>query len=217
MVDVLWFILVVLIPAIVLHEYAHGLSAYMLGDPTAKNQGRLTLNPIKHIDPVGSLVVPGALFLAYYFGLTRSLMLFGWARPVPVNFRNLRPRRLGMTLVAVAGPLTNIALAFIFSRFYQLSADPHLADISPSLSQVSHICAWGVALNLTLAVFNMMPIPPLDGSRVVTSLLPMKLAYYYSLLEPFGIIILIVLLQLGLFGFLFPLIEQAGYWIGVQL
>ena len=207
MVDVLLLIVVIVVPAIVLHEVAHGLSAFMLGDSTAKNQGRLTLNPIKHIDPVGSIIVPGALFLAHYFGLTRSLMLFGWAKPVPVNFRNLRPRRLGMSLVAVAGPLTNIALAFIFSRLY----------IWPALSNVSHICAWGVMLNLTLAVFNMMPIPPLDGSRVVTSILPMNLAYYYSRLEPFGIIILIVFLQLGMLGFLYPLIEQAGYWIGVQL
>lgn len=207
MVDVLLLIVVIVVPAIVLHEYAHGLSAYMLGDPTAKNQGRLTLNPIKHIDPVGSLIVPGALFLAHYFGLTRSLMLFGWARPVPVNFRNLRPARLGMVLVAIAGPLTNIALAFIFSKLY----------IWPLLSKVSDICAWGVMLNLTLAVFNMMPIPPLDGSRVVTSLLPVKLAYYYSRLEPFGIIILIVLLNLGMLGFLSPLIGQVGHWIGVQL
>jgi Zn-dependent protease len=207
MVAVLLFIVVVLTPAIVLHELAHGLSAYMLGDPTAKHQGRLTLNPIKHIDPLGSIIIPGALFLAHYFGLTRSLMLFGWAKPVPVNFRNLRPARLGMALVAVAGPLTNIALAFIFSRLY----------IWPALSGFSHICAWGVMLNLILAVFNMVPIPPLDGSRVVTSLLPMKLAYYYGRLEPFGIIILIVFLQLGMLGFLYPLIEQAGYWIGVQL
>jgi len=206
MVDVLLFIVVVLTPAIVLHELAHGLSANLLGDPTAKNQGRLTLNPIKHIDPVGSILVPGTLFLANYFGLIRPLMLFGWAKPVPVNFRNLCPQRLGMALVAIAGPLTNIVLAFIFSRLYAW----------PVLSNGAHICAWGVMLNLTLAVFNMMPIPPLDGSRVVTSLLPMKIAYYYGRLEPFGIIILIVLLNLGLFGFLSPLIEQAGYWIGVQ-
>src|SRR5208283_2965347 len=137
MVDVLLFIVVVLTPAIVLHELAHGLSANLLGDPTAKNHGRLTLNPIKHIDPVGSIIVPGALFLAHYFGLTRSLMLFGWAKPVPVNFRNLRPQRLGMALVAIAGPLTNIALAFIFSRLY----------ILPSLSNITQICAWGVMLN----------------------------------------------------------------------
>ncbi|MBF0570369.1 MAG: site-2 protease family protein [Candidatus Omnitrophica bacterium] len=207
MLDVLLLIVFVVVPAIVLHEVAHGLSAYMLGDPTAKNQGRLTLNPVKHIDPVGSIIVPGALFLAHFFGLTRSLMLFGWARPVPVNFRNLRPLRLGMALVAIAGPLTNIALAFILSRLY----------IWPALFKVSQLCAWGVMLNLTLAVFNMVPIPPLDGSRVVTSILPAKLAYYYSRLEPFGIIILIVFLNLGLLGFLSPIIEQVGYWIGVQI
>src|SRR5450631_3410717 len=165
MLDVLLLIIFIVVPAIVLHEVAHGLSAYWLGDPTAKNQGRLTLNPIKHIDPVGSIIVPGVLFLAHYFGLTRSLMLFGWAKPVPVNFRNLRPQRLGMALVAIAGPLTNMALAFIFSRLY----------IYPGLASVSQLCAWGVMLNLTLAVFNMVPIPPLDGSRVVTSILPMKL------------------------------------------
>jgi Zn-dependent protease len=207
MLDVIFFIVVVLTPAIVLHELAHGLSAYWLGDRTAKDRGRLTLNPIKHIDPVGSLLVPGALFLAHYFGLTRSLMLFGWAKPVPVNFRNLRPQRLGMALVAIAGPLTNIALAFIFSRLYAW----------PAMSNASQICAWGVMLNLVLAVFNMVPIPPLDGSRVVTSLLPTKLAYYYSRLEPFGIIIVILLLNFGMQGFLYPVIEQVANWIGVQL
>ena len=207
MLDVVLLIVIIVVPAIVLHEVAHGLSAFMLGDSTAKLQGRLTLNPIKHIDPVGSIIVPGALFLAHYFGLTRTLMLFGWARPVPVNFRNLHPRRLGMALVAIAGPVTNIILAFVFSKLY----------VWPSLSHISHICAWGVMLNLTLAVFNMMPIPPLDGSRVVTSILPMKLAYYYSCLEPFGIIIVIVFLNLGMFRYLYPLMQQVGYWIGVQI
>ena len=207
MVDVILLIVIIVVPAIVLHEVAHGLSAYWLGDPTAKDQGRLTINPIKHIDPIGSIVVPGVLFLAHYFGLTRSLMLFGWAKPVPVNFKNLRPKRLGMALVAIAGPLTNIALAFIFSKLY----------LWAPLTSYTHICAWGVMLNLTLAVFNMMPIPPLDGSRVVTSILPTKLAYYYSLLEPFGIIIVIILLNFGMLGFLSPAIEQVGQWIGVQV
>ena len=207
MLDVLLLIVFAVAPAIVLHEYAHGFCADKLGDPTARHQGRLTLNPIKHIDPIGSILVPGGLFLAHYFGLTRTLFLFGWARPVPVNFRNLHPRRLGMILVAMAGPLTNIALAWIFSRGY----------IWPVLSNFSYICAWAVMLNLTLAVFNMMPIPPLDGSRVITGILPMKLAYYYNRLERFGFIIVIVLLQLGMLRFLYPLIEQAGYWIGVQI
>jgi Zn-dependent protease len=126
---------------------------------------------------------------------------------VPVNFRNLRPQRLGMILVAMAGPLTNIALAWIFSRLY----------IWPAASGISNICAWAVMLNLTLAVFNMIPLPPLDGSRVVTGFLPERLAYEYNRLESFGFIILIVVMQLGLLRFLYPVIEKVGYWIGVQL
>jgi Zn-dependent protease len=205
--DIVLFIVIALAPAIILHELAHGLSAYWLGDPTAKEHGRLTLNPIKHIDPVGSIIVPGLLFLVYYFGLTRMLMLFGWAKPVPVNFRNLRPRRLGMALVALAGPLTNVVLAFIFARLYIWQAAP----------AITHALAWAVMLNLTLAVFNMVPIPPLDGSRVVTSILPPTLAYYYNRIEPFGIIIVLLLLNVGMMGYLYPLIQQLGYWIGVQI
>ncbi len=205
--DVVILIVVVVVPAIVLHELAHGLSAYALGDATAKNQGRLTLNPIKHIDPVGSILVPGMMFLAHYFGLTKSLFLFGWAKPVPVNFRNISNWRLGMALVAMAGPLTNIALAFMFSKAY----------VWPPLQEFSQVCAWGVIFNLTLAVFNMVPIPPLDGSRVVTSILPIKLAYYYSQLEPFGIIIVLLLFNFGGMSFLYPAIQEVGRWIGVQL
>jgi Zn-dependent protease len=134
-------------------------------------------------------------------------MLFGWAKPVPVNFRNLKPWRLGMAMVALAGPLTNILLAFIFSRAY--AALP--------FSHALQVCAWAVMLNLNLAVFNMVPIPPLDGSRVVTSVLPIKLAYYYSRLEPFGIFILLILMQFGMFNYLYPVIEQVGSWIGVQI
>ncbi len=207
MLNIVLFLGVVLVPAIVLHELAHGLCAYWLGDPTAKLKGRLSLNPIRHIDPVGSILVPGTLFLAHVMGLTKSLMLFGWAKPVPVNFHQLRPRRLGMALVALAGPLTNMALAFIFSKLY----------VWPALSQIADTLAWGVLLNLTLAVFNMVPIPPLDGSRVVSSVLPPSLANSYNRLEPFGIIIVILLLNLGMLGFLSPMIQMAGQWIGVQL
>lgn len=207
MIAVVLLILLVVVPAIVLHEVAHGFSAYLLGDRTAKDHGRLTLNPISHIDPVGSIILPGALFLAHYFHLTSSLMLFGWAKPVPVNFRNLRPMRLGMALVALAGPATNIVLAFIYSKLYAW----------PPLSGFNSLLAWGVLLNLTLAVFNMVPIPPLDGSRVVTSLLPPQLAWQYNRLERFGIIIVILLLNFGMMGFLGPAIEEVGRWIGIQL
>ena len=207
MIDVILLIVFAAVPAIVLHEVAHGWVAYKLGDPTAKNMGRLTLNPIKHLDPIGSIVVPGALFLLYYFKLTHSLMLFGLAKPVPVNFRELNPRRLGMVLVAVAGPLVNIILAFISIQLYKL----------PLSDQWLHVLGWGILLNLTLAVFNMMPIPPLDGSRVVMAILPRQLAYQYSRLEPFGLIIVIVLLQLGMLQFLYPLVSQAGALLGIQI
>ena len=207
MLDVILLILFAAVPAIVLHEVAHGWVAYKLGDPTAKNLGRLTLNPIKHVDVLGSIIIPGGLFLIHYFGLTKSLILFGWAKPVPVDFRALKPRRLGMILVAVAGPLVNIILAWISIQLYQL----------PVLSHWSYILGWGILLNLTLAVFNMMPIPPLDGSRVVMGLLPKNLAYPYSRLEPFGLIIVVVLLQLGMLQFLYPLISNLGALLGIQI
>lgn len=207
MIDAVVLILFAVVPAIVLHEVAHGWVAYKLGDPTAKDLGRLTLNPIKHMDVMGSLIVPGALFLVHYFGLTKSLILFGWAKPVPVNFRNLNPRRLGMILVAIAGPLTNIILAWILIQLYKL----------PALEHWSYVVGWGILLNLTLAVFNMMPIPPLDGSRVVMALLPNQLRAYYAQVEPFGLLIVVVLLQLGMLRFLYPLISSLGAVLGIQI
>jgi Zn-dependent protease len=210
MMDVLNVVILlvfVAVPAIVLHEVAHGFVANALGDPTAKSMGRLTFNPIKHVDLLGSIVIPGGLFLAHYFGLTKTLMLFGWAKPVPVNFRQLKPRRLGMVCVAVAGPLVNILLAFIFITVYK----------SPWLSHWAYVLEWGILLNLTLAVFNLVPIPPLDGSRVVLALLPPQLAYYYSSLEPFGLWIVVILLQLGMMQFLYPVMMALGSLLGVQV
>jgi len=207
MIDAVVLILFAVVPAIVLHEVAHGFVADKLGDPTAKNMGRLTLNPIKHIDLWGSVIIPGGLFLAHYFGLTRSLFLFGWAKPVPVNFARLQPRRLGMILVAIAGPLVNIALAWLLIQMYKV----------PLFASWNYVLGWGILLNLTLAVFNMMPIPPLDGSRVVTALLPGQLAYYYIRLEPFGLIIVVVLLQLGMLQFLYPVISSLGALLGIQI
>jgi len=207
MIDIIVLILFAVLPAIVLHECAHGWVAYKLGDPTARNMGRLTLNPIKHLDPLGSIIIPGGLFLLYYFHLTHSLMLFGWAKPVPVNFNRLKPPRLGMALVAVAGPLVNIALAWSLIQLYKV----------PELSPWSYVFGWGILLNLTLAVFNMMPIPPLDGSRVVAVLLPRPLAQYYMRLEPFGLIIVVVLLQLGMLQFLYPLVSALGNLLGIAI
>ena len=193
-------------PAIILHEYAHGWVAYRLGDSTAKDMGRLTLNPIKHIDPIGSILVPGGLFLLYKLGVAHSLIFFGWAKPVPVNFRRLKNLRLGMMLVAAAGPLTNVILAYGYIWLYKLQI----------FSSLSTVWQWAILFNIIICVFNLMPIPPLDGSRIVTGLLPRQLAYYYSQLEPFGLIIVVVLLQMGLLRFLYPLMSALAYALGVE-
>lgn len=207
MLDGILIICFAVVPAIVLHEVAHGLSAYFLGDSTAKKQGRLTLNPLSHLDMVGSVIVPGALYLMYHFGITKSLLLFGWAKPVPVNFMNLSPRRLGIMAVAFAGPLTNIILAFIMIQLYGM----------PALHGVSHLIGWAIILNLMLAVFNMIPIPPLDGSRIVSALLPAHMAYQYNRLEPYGFFIIIILMQLNMLKFIYPVISFVGNLLGIQL
>lgn len=173
-------IIFVLGTAVILHECAHGWVALKFGDPTAKLLGRLTLNPFKHIDPIGTVLVPIITKLTLGFP-------FGWAKPVPVNFANLNNPKRDMIFVALAGPAVNIVLALAASFLYPFGPK---------------IFGLAVGINLMLATFNMMPIPPLDGSRVVAGLLPTSLARKYLYLEPFGFIIVIVLLQSGALDFL---------------
>lgn len=175
-----------LVIAITFHEAAHAFVAYRLGDNTAWQLGRVSFNPLKHIDPFGTLILPGLLLLSH------SPFLFGYAKPVPVNFRNLNHPRLDMVWVALAGPVTNIllalaaALAFHALPFVPAEAAKWTADNLKN----------AFLINIVLAVFNMMPIPPLDGGRVAVGLLPRFLAYPLSRLEPFGMLILIGLLIL---------------------
>jgi Zn-dependent protease len=187
-----------LLIAITFHEAAHGFAARLLGDHTASRLGRVTLNPLKHIDPFGTIVLPALLFLL------RSPLLFGYAKPVPVNFRALRNPRSGMALVALAGPATNIALAVAAALLFHV-----VAWLPPSSAQwVAHNLRNALIINVILAVFNMFPLPPLDGGRIAVALLPTPMATILARLEPYGLAILIGLL------FVLPLI---GTQFGIDL
>jgi Zn-dependent protease len=185
-----------LVIAITFHEAAHGFVAHRLGDNTAYELGRVSFNPLRHIDPFGTLVMPAILLLSH------SPFLFGYAKPVPVNFRALRSPRIGMVLVALAGPATNIVLALAAAAaFHALAFAP--ADTAQWLADN---LKNALVINVVLAVFNMLPIPPLDGGKVAVGLLPRFLAYPLSRLEPWGMLILIgILILLPLAGSQFGL------------
>ena len=199
-----------LLLCVILHEVAHGYMALKLGDKTAWLMGRLTLDPRKHIDPIGSILVPGLLLLS------GSKMLFGWAKPVPVDFNRLHHPKRDMGLVALAGPAANILLAIVFVLIWRL-----ILAVFPHDSQMT---AWmvanlrnGIGLSLVLACFNLLPVLPMDGGRVVASLLPKNLSIKYQESEKYGLFILIVVLfilpSMGLnivgwfIGALYPLFE----------
>lgn len=199
MVETVYKILL-LIGAVICHEFAHGWVAYKRGDPTAKLAGRLTLNPFKHIDPVGSVLVP--IILNWL-----NLLPLGWARPVPVNFQNLYNPRRDMILVAMAGPATNFLLAVGFSLILRLSG----------ANWVQEFALLGIIINLVLAIFNLMPIPPLDGSRLILGLLPSSAARFYGQLEPYGIIIVLILLNLGFLDFVWKLVYLVMPLLGITI
>lgn len=189
--------------AMVIHEVAHGWVAYKLGDPTAKFSGRLTLNPVSHIDPVGTILLPVTLVIM------GSPVVFGWAKPVPINFMGLHNPKKDIIWVGLAGPAANIICAFILAAVFRLFPFFHI----PLLRE---IIAGSILVNLILAAFNLIPIPPLDGSRVLFGLLPPDLAMKYMRIEPYGFIILFVLLWLGFLNwFVYPLVEILARIIGV--
>lgn len=179
--------------AITVHEVAHGWMAKRLGDPTAERLGRLTLNPIKHIDPIGTLLVPGLLLMFGGF-------VFGWAKPVPVTWENLRHPKRDMALVAAAGPGVNLLMAVMWAVAAKIGTA--LPDtLSWGAAPLYYMGVAGVSINVVLMVLNLIPLPPLDGGRVAVGLLPGRMAYALSRVEPYGFFILIGLLVTGVLSF----------------
>jgi Zn-dependent protease len=191
--------------AITLHEAAHGYAALKFGDTTAKMLGRITLNPLKHIDPIGTILVPALALMV-------GGILFGWAKPVPVSFNNLRHPKRDMMWVAAAGPAANLAMALFWAGVIKLA---HLLPMSAYSQPLILMGAAGITINAILAALNLIPVPPLDGGRIAVSLLPRNLAYMLARVEPYGLFILVALLFTGMLGTIigpfYTLIERAAY------
>jgi Zn-dependent protease len=192
-IGVLLFSLPILVFSVIVHECAHGVVALWRGDPTARMAGRLTLNPIPHIDPIGSVILPGLLLLQ------GSGWLFGWAKPVPVDHRYLHDPESDSIKVAVAGPLSNLLLATLFAAALSLSWNV-FHWYHPAIQL---ICEWGIKINVVLAIFNLLPIPPLDGHWVVLRYLPPRVAEAYQRIGFLGIVLILVLFM----------VPGVSYWL----
>lgn len=195
-----------LLVALVCHEVAHGYVAYLLGDPTARSQGRLTLNPLRHLDPIGTI--------AFFF------VSFGWAKPVPVNMGYFRNPRQGMMLTALAGPGTNFTLAALFSLALHIM--PSLGV--PAGNAMYLVFYYGVFVNLILGAFNLLPIPPLDGSNVLAYFLPPQMAYKYMSMGRYGFVILIGIILIGRYsdydlfgGVILPMVQGMAHLLGIPM
>ena len=197
------FKIAILVFSVVIHEVSHGLAAFALGDSTAKHLGRLTLNPIKHLDLWGSLIVPALSFMLGGF-------MIGWAKPVPYNPYNLRDQKYGPAFVGAAGPLSNLFIAIVFGLMLRtlpywssLAATPQTLHFAQGFGE---IFLYIVQINLVLAVFNLVPIPPLDGSKLLFSLLPYRYAYIERFLEAQGMFLPLLFIFFG-FHFIYPIID----------
>nr|VFK31112.1 MAG: Zn-dependent protease (includes SpoIVFB) [Candidatus Kentron sp. MB]VFK34561.1 MAG: Zn-dependent protease (includes SpoIVFB) [Candidatus Kentron sp. MB]VFK76879.1 MAG: Zn-dependent protease (includes SpoIVFB) [Candidatus Kentron sp. MB] len=187
--------------AITVHEVAHGWVAKRCGDPTAMMLGRLTLNPLKHIDPIGTIIIPGILLFL------QTGFVFGWAKPVPVTWQNLKYPKQDMILVAIAGPAANLLMAILWALLAKIGL-AMLGQFGNSILPMVYMGFAGVSINLALMVLNLLPIPPLDGGRVLVGLLPIRLARWVNRIEPIGLFILIALLMTGIFQSLFIFVHE---------
>lgn len=199
------FFLIVLLFSVIIHELAHGYVAYSLGDPTAKYAGRLTLNPLKHLDPFGSVILP-LMFLFFSFLPGGRPFIFGWAKPVPINPYNFKDQKWGTLKVSTAGPLSNFAVAIVFGLFIRFFDYPQIAPLIQLFSII-------VFLNILLGLFNLIPIPPLDGSWILFRFLPARAEKIRIFLQQYGIFILIFLLFSGVLTGLYYLINIIFYAI----
>ena len=202
-------VLMALLPvtlAVTLHEAAHGYVARYYGDPTAWHAGRITLNPFKHIDWMGTVLVPLLILL-----LSAGNILFGWAKPVPVDFANLRHPKRDMLWVALAGPMANAVMAVMWAAVLKLSLFWPESYFSLAILSMAKIGIW---VNISLMVINLLPLPPLDGGRIIVSLLPCRFAVFFASLERFGFVILLVLLLTGVLGFVLrPMMFAVGQFL----
>lgn len=200
-----------LIFAITLHEAAHGWVASKCGDKTALMLGRVTLNPLKHIDLIGTVILP--IIMLFFSGF-----IFGWAKPVPVAWQNLKHPRRDMALVALAGPSANLLMALLWAIIAKCAILYLVGNNQPWIASTGQFfqatASFGILINCILLVLNLVPIPPLDGSRVISSVLPARAAHIYERVEPFGIWILLALLLFGILGhMLWPPIQLLMHWI----
>jgi Zn-dependent protease len=174
------------VPAIVLHELAHGVVAYFFGDQTARRAGRLTLNPIAHVDRMGTIILPGILLVSQLLTLGRVAFMFGWAKPVPVDPSQFKHPRQDMALVAIAGPVTNFILAFIGALVF--------VHGGPTDGLWGRFLVLFMVINVALGLFNLIPLPPLDGGRIVVGILPLQAAIWWSKIERLGILMVLLLI-----------------------
>ena len=195
---IIWGIPVIF--AITVHEVAHGWVALKFGDRTAQMMGRLTLNPIKHIDPLGTIIIPGILLMTGGF-------IFGWAKPVPVTYQNLRKPKLDMAWVALAGPASNFIMAVLWAVIAKIGLIMYSSGVSMAEPMI-YMAVAGIMINTMLMTLNLLPLPPLDGGRILVSLLPGPLAWQVGRIEPYGFFILVGLLYFGILSMvLWPLIN----------